>query len=69
MRAENLCAYCKHFNKGFTCTAFPFGIPMPILKAEIEHVTKYPNDNNIVYEPKTDAPLWAKAKAARLLSF
>ncbi len=65
MRAENLCAYCKHLKQGFTCSAFPNGIPQFFLQGK-EHTSPYENDNGIVFEAQDDAPLWARNKDLRL---
>ena len=45
------CATCKHRNEdGFTCAAFPAGIPMIILTGTDQHREPFANDNGIQYE-------------------
>lgn len=46
------CGWCKHktLGKG-TCTAFPNGIPEPILRGDVPHTEPYPGDNGIQFEP------------------
>lgn len=47
-----MCIGCKHFrNEGFTCDAFPDGIPEDILQSRIDHRKPYLNDNGIQFEP------------------
>ncbi len=50
MEITILCNHCLHKGKGITCTAFPSGIPMEILRTG-EHFTSVPGDNGIVFEP------------------
>ena len=44
------CLYCKHFEKGCKCAAFPEGIPVAILGEEVEHLTPYKGDHGIQFE-------------------
>ncbi len=48
------CFVCKHKNKsGFSCKAFPKGIPEDILQQDdFDHSKPYPNDNGIRFEKK-----------------
>ena len=50
-----LCRTCKHWRRddfsGFTCNAFPDGIPDAILESDHDHRKPYPGDNGIRYEP------------------
>lgn len=47
-----MCIGCKHFHReGFTCDAFPNGIPDDILESRLDHRKPYPGDNGIQYEP------------------
>ena len=52
------CLKCKHFNylnkNGFTCKAFPEGIPKIINTATIKHRKPYLGDNGIRFEPIED---------------
>lgn len=34
------------------CVAFPKGIPLPILRAEHDHMTPYEGDHGVLYEKK-----------------
>jgi hypothetical protein len=45
------CLTCRHKSTtGATCTAFPEGIPMPILDATHDHRTPYAGDGGVQYE-------------------
>lgn len=54
---EPICMGCRFFNhsepEGFTCKAFPEGIPEEIVMGDFDHRTPYPNDNDIQYKPIT----------------
>ena len=39
-----------------TCTAYPDGIPDPILDSEIDHRYPYEGDNGIVFQQRPDTP-------------
>lgn len=52
------CSSCKHLrpmqrnsDKGWTCKAFPDGIPMPIASGHIDHILPIEGDNGIQFEP------------------
>ena len=47
------CTKCVHFlnsKGGFTCNAFPKGIPLEIIRGDIDHLKPFPGDNGIQYE-------------------
>jgi hypothetical protein len=48
------CFSCKWFRWGtdYTCEAFPDGIPHEILSNSHHHVTPYPGDRGILFEPE-----------------
>lgn len=46
-----LCNLCAHKHPGFTCDAFPNGIPMSVLRTG-EHFLPVKGDNGIVFEEK-----------------
>ncbi len=50
-----LCSDCLHrlhdFKK-FTCTVYPGGIPMGIIRSEIDHRLPYRGNNSIQFEIK-----------------
>lgn len=58
-----ICTYCKHFQKPWTCTAFPDGIPQAIIESEHDHRTPHEDDDGITFAPVDDD---AKAYAASL---
>lgn len=48
-----LCARCKYFyieKSGFTCVAFPKGIPKEIIMGGFVHTSPFPGDNDIQFE-------------------
>jgi hypothetical protein len=50
------CIECKHFDAAatpaeFRCSAFPDGIPDPILLSKHDHHEPYPGDHGILFEP------------------
>ena len=51
------CPSCvhKHLDRA-TCTAFPAGIPQPILDGDDDHRAPYPGDGGIQYTPQARAP-------------
>ena len=44
------CTYCVH-RRGAACTAYPGGIPFPILANQVDHRTKHPLDHGIRFAP------------------
>jgi len=53
--AEPQCEQCRHLNNdqpGYTCAAFPDGIPEAILHGDHDHRKPYPGDRGILFEPK-----------------
>ena len=50
------CEFCKHFKKDLSCTAYPKGIPWPILSGEVAHDKPLNDDNGIQFEPIEDKP-------------
>ncbi len=49
-----MCVECKWWNKeglGFTCRAFPGGIPREIILTLHDHRFPFPGDHGIRYEP------------------
>lgn len=52
------CWYCKHYNlqsENPTCKAFPEGIPVEVLREEIDHSKNIDGDNGICFEIDTEA--------------
>lgn len=50
------CASCKHLNRDapLLCAAYPQGIPVWIRGNNDSHLTPYPDDNGIQYEPSPE---------------
>jgi hypothetical protein len=48
------CIYCTRFQpgnpQGPTCTAFPSGIPEPIIQNEFDHRQPHPDDNGMQFD-------------------
>ena len=48
-----ICTGCKFFDadavETVVCSAFPDGIPVPILLSEVDHRRPYPGDNGIQF--------------------
>ena len=61
------CEYCKHFERGCKCAAFPKLIPAEILSGEVEHLTPYEGDHGIQFE--LDPLLTEREKKAYLHFF
>lgn len=50
-----LCTLCKH-RQGWTCAAYPQGIPLEIREMYVDHRQPYAGDNGIQFEAKDDSP-------------
>lgn len=54
------CISCIHFNIGWSCKAFPEGIPEEIYSGQFDHSKPYKkdgqDDNGVRYTPDPDAP-------------
>jgi hypothetical protein len=62
MFRDNVCATCRHYRgmqKGSgkmpTCTAFPDGVPLDILRGIEDHMNPLEGDNGIQYEASDHA--------------
>lgn len=58
------CLGCLHFRKNsqeFQCTAYPDGIPEPILSLNVDHRAPYEGDHGIQF---AEAEPWATEKLA-----
>ena len=49
------CVGCKHYLGFAKCKAYPDAIPSAILRNEIEHTKRMPEDNGIMYEISKEA--------------
>lgn len=55
--AHPMCLHCKHFKKQtWSCTAFPMGVPLPILHSQVDHRLPYDGDGDggTTFESKDD---------------
>lgn len=50
---NNICWRCKH-RYGWSCKAYPEGIPEPIFNEEHDHREPYKGDNGIRFEPMSN---------------
>jgi len=52
---RSICLDCIHLHEivgiGWTCNAFPFGIPMKIVRVEHDHRRPFEGDHGITFEP------------------
>ena len=58
-RPNKSCLNCRHLHRsgvGFTCTAFPDGIPYDIRSGETPHDKPIRGDHGIQWEAASDAP-------------
>lgn len=67
------CFDCRHYKPretapGHTCTAFPDGIPWPILKSIVLHRKPYPGDHGIQFELATPEERAAAAELRRKMT-
>jgi hypothetical protein len=50
------CAFCIHKTPSdATCAAFPTGIPLPILRNQMDHRNGYDGDRSIRFQPIADS--------------
>ena len=48
-----ICDRCLHYKADtVSCTAFPEGVPSVILVGQFNHMTPFPGDHGIRFEPK-----------------
>lgn len=68
--AAPLCVLCKHFTpdgEGFTCAAFPGGIPESIISSKVDHRVPVGGDGGIVFAPGAGVDEKLVERHARLL--
>ena len=55
------CGLCRHYGYDAMCSAYPLGIPLPILAGRVSHTVHQPGDRGIRWEPAppstTDGPV------------
>lgn len=49
------CAWCRRYNDGASCEAFPAGIPSEITENKVSHFKPVEGDGGVVFEPKAGA--------------
>jgi hypothetical protein len=53
-----MCLGCTHLNRddedGFTCSAFPAGIPRSIAESVHDHRLPYPGDGGVLFAPEDE---------------
>lgn len=55
--AAPICYSCIHKSKDLSCTAFPDGIPTPILYNEVDHRNPYKGDGGVRFEQNETKPV------------
>lgn len=52
---DGICNSCIYVNdNGYTCTAFPDGIPKEILTGKVKHFNEYDGDNGIQFKAREE---------------
>ena len=55
LQTRAICLECTHLHErlgvGWTCDAYPLGIPDEIITLEHDHRRPFPGDNDIQFEP------------------
>jgi len=44
------CPFCKHYRGALRCAAFPDGIPVSVLRGEVDHAAEVEGDGGIRFE-------------------
>ena len=57
MTTVPICVECKHWRAGWTCDAFPEGIPLVIQLTEKDHREPIEGDHGIQFEPINAEPI------------
>lgn len=52
MVQSNQCLTCAHYHLGWTCAAFPNGIPKAIANGSFDHRNPYMGDRGVRWEPE-----------------
>jgi len=50
-----MCLWCTHFNRDYSCSAFPEGIPNDILFKFVDHRKPVAGDNGIRFQSTGEA--------------
>ena len=50
-----ICHLCARRTTTWSCEAFPAGIPLVILKGEVDHRQPFPGDNGLTFKAKPAA--------------